>query len=129
MEIGVSQSIFTKKNTIGYTGQGYYSTTTFDNFRIIFSYFQMWRQFSLSLGFRFFSFVFFIHFPCYYWLYLSNQHLGEEYALTWSPSGIFLLVFLNKSHIGVVSTNIRIYDCHVVLLIYNFNTFWGADKV
>ena len=49
----------------------------------------MWRQFSLSLGFRF-SFIFiFIHFTCYYWLYISNQHKGEEYTLTLSPSGIF----------------------------------------
>ena len=36
----------------------------------------MWRNFSLLLGFRFSSFVFFIHFPCYYWLYISNQTPG-----------------------------------------------------
>ena len=89
----------------------------------------MWRQFSLSLGFRFSFFVFFIHFPWYYWLYLNNQHEGGEYTLTWSPSGISLLAYLNKSHIGVVSNKIWIIDCHDVLPICNFHTFWEVDKV
>ena len=81
------------------------------------------------LGFQIFLFFIFIPFLCYYWLYLSNQHLGEEYTLKWSPTGTFILVYLNRYHIRVVSTKIWIVDCHAVLLIYNFHTFWGAEKV
>ena len=128
MEIGVSQSISTHKNTTGSKRPGYSSTTTRD---IIWNNFHIFLDvetiFTL-LGFQLFLFVFFIQFSCYYWLYLINQHKGEGYTLAWSPSGIFLLLEINKSHTIVLSTKIWIVDFRGVLLIYNFHIFWGADK-
>ena len=82
MEIGVFQSIFTQKNTTDSTGLGYSSTATWDKFWIKFKIFlDVEIIFFFSLGFRFSFLIFLIHFPCYYWLYISNQHKGEGYTL------------------------------------------------
>ena len=113
----------------GSTGPGYLSTTIW---YIVWSNFQIFLDvetiFNL-FGFQVFLFCIFLNLPCYYWLYLSNQHLGEKITLELYPSGKFLLVYINKYHIRVESTNILILDFNVVLPIYNLHTFLGAYSV
>ena len=82
MEIGLSQSIITQDNTTGFMGPGYSSSTRWDNcwdnHKIILD---VGTIFNL-LGFQVFLLGAFIYFPFYYWLYISNQHKGEEDNLT-----------------------------------------------
>ena len=88
------------------------------------------RYFSLSLGFIFSSYVFFrLFFPATpVHISVTNTWI-KKYILTWSPSGIFILVDLNKYHILLVSSKIWMVDFHGMLLICNFLAFWGADNV
>ena len=73
MEIGVSQSIFTKKNTTSFV-----VPSKFIQFNMGYlyglnsTYFQMWRQFSLFFVLRFSTFVFLIL------LFCDQQDTGSE---------------------------------------------------
>ena len=106
MEIGVSQSIITQKNTTGSTIPGYSSTKTWD---IFWNNFQIFLDVETSftlLGFQVVLFLYFSHFPRYYWVYLSNKQKGGDCTLKCSLSVMFLLVCINKYHIGVIATKI-----------------------
>ena len=94
-----------------------------------FRYFCMCRQFSLSLGCRFSSFVFFSLFTITTGYISVTKELGENNIQKWVPSEIFLLGNLNKYHLVVVSTKILIVDCHGVLPIYSFHIFEDLTKL
>ena len=129
MEIGVSQSIFTQKNTSGSTGPGYSSTTTWD---ILGNHFQIFLDvetiFTL-LGFQVFLFSIFYPFSL---LILDIYHQPtpgwiihpDMISIRNSYFGI-----LNKSHIGVESTKLLFFYCHCVLLVYNFQKFEERKKL
>ena len=129
MEINVSQPISTQKKYLKLYGTSIFLLYNMEFFWNNFQIFLDVKSLLLSLGFRFYPFVCFFPFPWFSCPYLINRDLDEKYIRSWYPSGIFILVDLNKSHIGVLSIKIWILDCHDVLLVCNFHTFWGANGV
>ena len=113
MESGVSKSMFTLKNTRGFMRPRYSPAIKWG---IIWNYFHIFLDvetvFTL-LGFQVLLLCIFIHLPDTT-VYISVDNTWMKNKLWHDLHRDFILVYLNKRHIRVVSTKIWIVDFHGV---------------